>query len=62
LYDAHFAASLRALDGWMDNAEGALALVLLLDQIPRNIFRGTAHQFATDPLARSIAPPSSRPA
>ena len=55
LYDAHFAASLRALDGWMDDPEGALALVLLLDQIPRNIFRGTAHCYATDPLARTFA-------
>ena len=55
LYDAHFAAALRALDSWMDNAEGALALLILLDQIPRNIFRGTAHAYATDPLARDIA-------
>lgn len=33
----------------------ALALVLLLDQIPRNIYRGTAHAFATDPLAREVS-------
>ena len=54
-YDAHFAASLRTLDAWMDSADGALALLLLLDQIPRNIFRGTAHAYATDPLARDFA-------
>ena len=40
------------LDGWLRDADGALALVLLLDQIPRNIFRSSAHAFATDPLAR----------
>jgi uncharacterized protein (DUF924 family) len=54
-HDAHFAAARRELDAWMDSAEGALALVLLLDQIPRNIFRGSGHAFATDPLARHYA-------
>ena len=39
----------------MDRAEGALALMILLDQYPRNSFRGTAHQFATDPLALMFA-------
>lgn len=53
--DAHFAAARRELDAWQDDAEGALALVLLLDQIPRNVFRGSAHAFATDPLARHFA-------
>ncbi|MEO6519158.1 MAG: DUF924 family protein, partial [Pseudoxanthomonas sp.] len=33
-------------------AEGALALLLLLDQFPRNCFRGSAHSYATDGLAR----------
>lgn len=47
----HFAAARRELDEWMETAEGALALLILLDQVPRNIFRGSAHQFATDPLA-----------
>jgi len=55
LLDAHFAAARRELDDWMDAADGALALVLLLDQIPRNAFRGSAHAFATDPLARHCA-------
>lgn len=48
---AHMAAARRELDSWMDTAEGALALLLLLDQIPRNIFRGNGHAFATDGLA-----------
>jgi uncharacterized protein (DUF924 family) len=52
LDEAHFSAARRELDGWMETAEGALALLILLDQVPRNIFRGSAHQFATDPLAR----------
>ena len=53
--DAHFAAARRELDGWLADADGALALVLLLDQIPRNIFRGSGHAFATDPLALHCA-------
>jgi uncharacterized protein (DUF924 family) len=35
--------------------EGALALLILLDQMPRNMFRGTARAYATDPLARALA-------
>jgi uncharacterized protein (DUF924 family) len=38
-----------------ESSDGALALVILLDQFPRNIFRGSAHAFATDPLARAVA-------
>jgi uncharacterized protein (DUF924 family) len=53
--DLHFAAARRELDGWLESAAGALALLLLLDQVPRNALRGTAHMFATDPLARSFA-------
>ena len=48
---AHMAAARRELDGWMATADGALAMLLLLDQIPRNIFRGSGHAFATDGLA-----------
>lgn len=50
--DAHFAAARCELEVWTHTAEGALGLALLLDQIPRNLFRGSAHAFATDPLAR----------
>ena len=53
--DAHFAAARRELADWMGDADGALALVLLLDQIPRNVFRGSGHAFATDGLAREFA-------
>ncbi|MBL8304764.1 MAG: DUF924 family protein [Ideonella sp.] len=53
--DDHFAAARRERDPWAASAEGALALLLLLDQFPRNAFRGTAHMFATDPLARHVA-------
>ncbi len=53
--DAHFTAARRELEGWTHTAEGALGLVLLLDQIPRNLFRGNAHAYATDPLARHYA-------
>ena len=53
--DTHFAASRCELESWMDNAEGALALTLLLDQFPRNCFRDSAHSYATDGLARHYA-------
>lgn len=53
--EAHFAAARRELDGWIDTPEGGLALLLLLDQFPRNVFRGTGHAYATDPLARHFA-------
>ena len=43
------------LDGWMDVPSGALALILLLDQFPRNMFRGTARAFATDVKAQAAA-------
>jgi uncharacterized protein (DUF924 family) len=54
-HDLHFAAAARRCDAWAAAAEGALALLLLLDQYPRNSFRGTAHMYATDPLARMFA-------
>lgn len=52
---AHLAAARRELDDWADSADGALALLILLDQFPRNVWRGTGHAFATDPLARMFA-------
>ncbi|HET9716924.1 MAG TPA: DUF924 family protein [Pseudolabrys sp.] len=51
----HEAAAAGALSDWEHTAEGALALLLLLDQFPRNMFRGNARAYATDPLARAIA-------
>ncbi len=53
--DAHHAAARRELDAWNEHAQGALALQILLDQFPRNAFRGDAHAFATDALARTFA-------
>ena len=53
--ESHFAAARSELDSWTADAEGALALVLLLDQFPRNCFRGSAHSYATDGLARQHA-------
>ncbi|RKK05572.1 DUF924 family protein [Pseudoroseomonas wenyumeiae] len=43
------------LDAWASDAEGALALLLLLDQFPRNLFRGRAEAFASDSHARVVA-------
>ena len=51
----HWRAARRELDDWQSSAEGAFALMLLLDQFPRNCFRGTGHMYATDPLARHHA-------
>ncbi|MBJ7378638.1 DUF924 family protein [Sphingobium sp.] len=42
-------------DTFLDRADDALAAVLLFDQMPRNMFRGTAQAFATDMLARDVA-------
>jgi uncharacterized protein (DUF924 family) len=49
------AAAAGSLDEWEASAEGALALVLMLDQVPRNIFRGTPRAYATDAAARAAA-------
>ena len=52
---AHAEAAAGRLDGWAANAEGALALVLLLDQFSRNLHRGSAQAFAQDERARAVA-------
>jgi uncharacterized protein (DUF924 family) len=49
------AAAAGELTGWEQSAEGALALLILLDQFPRNMFRGDARSYVADPLARAIA-------
>jgi uncharacterized protein (DUF924 family) len=54
----HHAAARGEHADWAASPEGALALLLLLDQFPRNLYRGSAHAYATDPLARSIARPA----
>ena len=53
--DAHEAACRGDLDPWQRTPGGALALILLLDQFPRNVFRGTPRMYATDDLARGVA-------
>lgn len=51
----HHAAARGEYDAWAGTAEGALALLILLDQFPRNVYRNSAHAFATDAKARTIA-------
>ncbi|MGI9382828.1 MAG: DUF924 family protein [Methyloligellaceae bacterium] len=66
--DAEFDATIRerfgalcrgavegALDGWCTEPRGTLALILLLDQFPRNIHRGNPSAFAADEKARAVA-------
>jgi uncharacterized protein (DUF924 family) len=43
------------LSSWQASDDGALALVIVLDQFPRNMFRGNARTYASDPLAREVA-------
>ena len=52
---AHDAAAAGQLDGWTGTPDGALALLILLDQFPRNAYRDTPRMFATDPHALDIA-------
>jgi len=52
---AHEAAVAGELSDWGASAEGALALVLLLDQFPRNAFRDTPRMYASDAQARAVA-------
>ena len=53
--DTYEAAAAGKLSGWEHSAQDALALLILLDQFPRNMFRGDARAFASDPLARAVA-------
>lgn len=43
------------LSSWQANDDGALALVIVLDQFPRNMFRGDIRTYASDALAREVA-------
>jgi len=49
------AAAVGRLDGWLERAHSTLALVLILDQFPRNIWRGKAEAFAHDSPALRAA-------
>ncbi|MBD1891889.1 DUF924 family protein [Coleofasciculus sp. FACHB-SPT9] len=48
-------AAAGQLNPWKESPQSCLALILLLDQFPRNLFRGSAQAFATDSLAMSAA-------
>jgi uncharacterized protein (DUF924 family) len=48
-------AAAGELASWGASDDGALALVIVLDQFPRNMFRGTPQAFASDALARDVA-------
>jgi uncharacterized protein (DUF924 family) len=48
-------AAAGLLGGWENSPQGALALVIVLDQFPRNMFRSSARAYAADPLARAVA-------
>jgi uncharacterized protein (DUF924 family) len=57
---ARFTAAIRGaragrFDFWAATPQGALALIVLLDQLSRNVFRGSAEAYAADPHAREIA-------
>ncbi|MDR6833101.1 MULTISPECIES: DUF924 family protein [unclassified Sphingopyxis] len=51
----HEALRSRPAEAFLTDPDTALAAAILFDQVPRNIFRGHADAFATDPLARAIA-------
>jgi uncharacterized protein (DUF924 family) len=51
----HEEAAAGRLAHWADASRSCLALVIMLDQFPRNLFRGEARAFATDDLARAAA-------
>ena len=53
--DLYEAAAAGRLASWENDPEGALALVIVLDQFPRNMFRGDPRTYAADPLARAAA-------
>ncbi|AWK85426.1 DUF924 family protein [Azospirillum thermophilum] len=51
----HERAAAGEFDHWMEDVDGCIALCILLDQVPRNIFRGTPRAFATDGMALAVA-------
>jgi uncharacterized protein (DUF924 family) len=53
--DTLMQAAAGELHGWRDSARGRLAEVIVLDQFPRNIHRGTPAAFAQDPMALALA-------
>ncbi len=54
-FTATYEAAARGdLDHWMATADGALALTIVLDQFPRNMFRNSPQAYATDAKARAV--------
>ena len=53
--DLYEEAAVGSLDGWRENARSCLALVIVLDQFPRNMFRGGPRSYATDRKAQETA-------
>lgn len=53
--DLYEEAAAGALDHWADDPQSCLALIILLDQFPRNMFRNDPKAFAADPKALEIA-------
>ena len=51
----HEEAAMGRLEHWKDEAHSCLALIILLDQFPRNMFRGDPKTYATDDKAREAA-------
>ncbi len=54
-HDVWTAARDGGLDHWVDGCAGTLAFIIICDQLSRNIHRGHADAFATDPQARAAA-------
>jgi uncharacterized protein (DUF924 family) len=54
-FDLWQRASAGELSEWETSDDGALALVILLDQFPRNMFRGKPEAFSSDAMARDVA-------
>src|SRR3954468_16992177 len=54
LLPLHEQVAAGRLPEWREHPQGCLASVILLDQVPRNVFRATPRAFATDPAARAL--------
>jgi len=53
--DEYHQAAMGQLNHWQESPDSCLALILLLDQFPRNMFRGQPQAFATDSQALAVA-------
>ncbi|MDA3855311.1 MAG: DUF924 domain-containing protein [Candidatus Woesearchaeota archaeon] len=53
--DLYYKAINLGLTSWEEDPESTLALIILLDQFPRNMYRGTTKSFASDNLALNVA-------